>query len=43
MRKTIIPNKLNHNIQIYARVWEKNKELELEKMKYFAVKVLWKP
>ena len=48
MRKTIIPNKLNHNPQIHARVCEENKkELELEKrnlVKCFAVKDwLWKP
>ena len=43
MRKTNIPNKLNHKPQAHARVCDENKEEEDEKkndcrLKYFAVK-----
>ena len=43
MRKTNIPNKLNHKPQAHARVCDENEEEEDEKkndcrLKYFAVK-----
>ena len=43
MRKTNIPNKLNHKLQAHARVCDENEEEEDEKkndcrLKYFAVK-----
>ena len=40
MRKTSIPNKLNHKQQAHARVCEENRELDKNKiwLKYFAVK-----
>ena len=41
MRKTIIPNKLNHKPQAHARVCdenEENKEKNDCRLKYFAVK-----
>ena len=41
MRKTNIPNKLNHKPQAHARVCDENKEDEKKndcRLKYFAVK-----
>ena len=40
MRKTSIPNKLNHKPQAQARVCKENRELEKNEilLKYFAVK-----
>ena len=42
MRKTSIPNKLNHKLQAHARVCKENEEENKEKndcrLKYFAVK-----
>ena len=42
MRKTNIPNKLNHKLQAHARVCDENKEEDEKKndcrLKYFAVK-----
>ena len=42
MRKTSIPNKLNHKLQPHARVCEENNEEENKKndwwLKYFVVK-----